>query len=337
MAVGVPVPVNALGVPIKRGVGRRCCTRRRWVAATPSGGRVLLSSPPSPPGEREALRRVGALRALGRSAAEAQRVVEGVDAELAGKDDVARGVLLDEVGEYLAHEEFMVNERRVTPRGLRSRNFSPPSPSAGGDYDDDESWRPTADEVEARWAEALGRLPDDEAAAVHARWAAGSASSPGAGPSSDVGVVALADVRDPTSLLLDELARVHGGSAELERLHARLGHELSSLLQQRRSQALAAANSLLTCANIVGGARSGDPRQWRALAALAAPLAEGGRALNEAGDADAACRMFELALSSRRRRLRAPLALEHAPEGRARRRRRDPVQPSAPLRRVPPR
>ena len=77
----------------------------------------------------------------------------------------------------------MVNERRVTPRGLRSRNFSPPSPSAGGDYDDDEyddSWRPTADEVEARWAEALGRLPDDEAAAVHARWAAGSASSPGA-------------------------------------------------------------------------------------------------------------------------------------------------------------
>ena len=65
----------------------------------------------------------------------------------------------------------------------RSRNFSPPSPSAGGDYDDDEydgSWRPTADEVEARWAEALGRLPDDEAAAVHARWAAGSASSPGA-------------------------------------------------------------------------------------------------------------------------------------------------------------
>ena len=50
-------------------------------------GRVLLSaSPPSPPGEREALRRVGArLRALGRSAAEAQRVVEGVAAELAGK------------------------------------------------------------------------------------------------------------------------------------------------------------------------------------------------------------------------------------------------------------
>ena len=57
----------------------------------------------------------------------------------------------------------MVNERRVTPRGLRSRNFSPPSPSAGGDYDDDESWRPTADEVEARWAEALGRLPSREA------------------------------------------------------------------------------------------------------------------------------------------------------------------------------
>ena len=296
--MGVPVPVNALGVPIKRAASAAAAARGgAWVAATPSGGRVLLSaSPPSPPGEREALRRVGArLRALGRSAADAQRVVLGLAGELAGKDDSARGVLLDEVGEYLAHEEFMVNERRVTPRGLRSRNFSPPSPSAGGDYDDDESWRPTADEVEARWAEALGRLPDDEAAAVHARWAAGSSSSPGAGPSSDVGVVALADVRDPTGLLLDELARVHGGSAELEQLHARLGHELSSLLQQRRSQALAAANSLLTCANIVGGARSGDPRQWRALAALAAPLAEGGRALNEAGDADAACRMFELA------------------------------------------
>ena len=213
MAVGVPVPVNALGVPIKRAASAAAAARGgAWVAATPSGGRGLLSaSPPSPPGEREALRRVGArLRSLGRSAADAQRVVEGVAAELAGKDDVARGRLLDEVGEYLAHEEFMVNERRVTPRGLRSRNFSPPSPSAGGDYDDDEydgSWRPTADEVEARWAEALGRLPDDEAAAVHARWAAGSASSPGAGPSSDVGVVALADVRDPTGLFLDELAR----------------------------------------------------------------------------------------------------------------------------------
>jgi len=110
LAVGVPVPVNALGVPIKRAASAAAAARGgAWVAATPSGGRVLLSSsPPSPPGEREALRRVGArLRALGRSAADAQRVVLGLAGELAGKDDVARGVLLDEVGEYLAHEEFM--------------------------------------------------------------------------------------------------------------------------------------------------------------------------------------------------------------------------------------